>query len=274
MSNIDQSRLPIGVFDSGLGGLTALSALRRLMPNEDIVYFGDNARIPYGTKSPSVIKKFALQDTRFLLSKNVKAILVACGTVSSNCLADVQSLAGVPVVGVISGAARAAADIAKGKNRRVAVLGTSATVNSGAFEGVLRQNGVAEIINCACPMFVPLVESWHASADDSATNAIVSEYLAPVAQKSPDAAILGCTHYPLLADVISKYLPGTALVSSGAEAARELRDMLVSRRLTNENGGRTEFYTSGGAELFMQNAHRFLGAELCAEAEHTDIENY
>ena len=122
-----ENRKPIGVFDSGLGGLTALGALRRLMPDEDIIYFGDSARIPYGTKSPDVIQKFALQDTRFLMSLGVKAILIACGTVSSNCLEDVQSVAGVPVVGVIGETARQAAEIAKNGKNRVAVLGTSAT---------------------------------------------------------------------------------------------------------------------------------------------------
>ena len=192
-----ENRKPIGVFDSGWGGLTALGALRRLMPNEDVIYFGDSARIPYGTKSPTVIKKFALQDTRFLMSLGVKAILIACGTVSSNCLDDVEAVAGVPVVGVIDEAARQAADIAKNGKNRVAVLGTSATVNSGAFEKELRKNGVGEIINQACPMFVPLVENWHHSVEDTATNAIVSEYIDPVAKKSPDAVILGCNICPV-----------------------------------------------------------------------------
>lgn len=269
-----ENRKPIGVFDSGLGGLTALGALRRLMPNEDVIYFGDSARIPYGTKSPTVIKKFALQDTRFLMSLGVKAILIACGTVSSNCLDDVEGVAGVPVVGVIDEAARQAADIAKNGKNRVAVLGTSATVNSGAFEKELRKNGVGEIINQACPMFVPLVENWHHSVDDTATNAIVSEYIDPVAKKSPDAVILGCTHYPLLADVISKYLPDTKLISSGEAAALGIKKLLTEKGLLNDIGGKTEFYTSGGEKLFSQNASRFLGEDIAVSATHIDIENY
>lgn len=269
-----ENRKPIGVFDSGLGGLTALGALRRLMPNEDVIYFGDSARIPYGTKSPTVIKKFALQDTRFLMSLGVKAILIACGTVSSNCLDDVEAVAGVPVVGVIDEAARQAADIAKNGKNRVAVLGTSATVNSGAFEKELRKNGVGEIINQACPMFVPLVENWHHSVDDTATNAIVSEYIDPVAKKSPDAVILGCTHYPLLADVISKYLPDTKLISSGEAAALGIKKLLTEKGLLNDIGGKTEFYTSGGEKLFSQNASRFLGEDIAVSATHIDIENY
>ena len=269
-----ENRKPIGVFDSGLGGLTALGALRRLMPNEDVIYFGDSARIPYGTKSPTVIKKFALQDTRFLMSLGVKAILIACGTVSSNCLDDVEAVAGVPVVGVIDEAARQAADIAKNGKNRVAVLGTSATVNSGAYEKELRKNGVGEIINQACPMFVPLVENWHHSVEDTATNAIVSEYIDPVAKKSPDAVILGCTHYPLLADVISKYLPDTKLISSGEAAALGIKKLLTEKCLLNDVGGKTEFYTSGGEKLFSQNASRFLGEDIAASATHIDIENY
>ena len=269
-----ENRKPIGVFDSGLGGLTALGALRRLMPNEDVIYFGDSARIPYGTKSPTVIKKFALQDTRFLMSLGVKAILIACGTVSSNCLDDVEAVAGVPVVGVIDEAARQAADIAKNGKNRVAVLGTSATVNSGAFEKELRKNGVGEIINQACPMFVPLVENWHHSVEDTATNAIVSEYIDPVAKKSPDAVILGCTHYLLLADVISKYLPDTKLISSGEAAALGIKKLLTEKCLLNDVGGKTEFYTSGGEKLFSQNASRFLGEDIAVSATHIDIENY
>ena len=269
-----ENKKPIGVFDSGLGGLTALGALRRLMPNEDIIYFGDSARIPYGTKSPTVIQKFALQDTRFLTSLGVKAILIACGTVSSNCLDEVQEVAGVPVVGVIGETARQAAEIAKNGKNRVAVLGTSATVNSGAFEKELRKNGVDDIINQACPMFVPLVENWHPSVDDVATNAIVSEYITPIAKHSPDAVILGCTHYPLLAEVIAEYLPETKLISSGEAAALGIKTLLTERDLLNGFGGRTEFYTSGGEKLFSQNASRFLGEDIPVSAKHIDIENY
>lgn len=268
------NKLPIGVFDSGLGGLTALSELHRLMPNEDIIYFGDNARIPYGTKSPEIIRKFALQDTRFLLSRGVKAILVACGTVSSNCLAEVSEQAGIPVVGVIDAAAKKAAAIAKTGENRVAVLGTSATINSGAFEKALAENGVAEIINCPCPMFVPLVENWHPNVEDVATNVIVSEYLTPVDEKKPSAVILGCTHYPLLAEIIKKYIPEAQLISSGAEAASELKDTLEKLSLTNSDGGKIEFYTSGGADLFRSNASLFLQGEINRDVLHIDIETY
>ncbi len=268
------NNLPIGVFDSGLGGLTALNELHRLMPQEDIVYFGDSARIPYGTKSPSVIRKFALQDARFLLSKGVKAILVACGTVSSNCLSDIARETGVPVIGVIDAAAKAAAEIAKAKKGIVAVLGTSATIKSGAYSNALQEYGIGNIIPRACPMFVPLVENWHPSADDTATNAIISEYLADVKVCNPDAAILGCTHYPLLTDAIQKHLPDTALVNSGAEAAKALCDRLMELGMENAQGGKIEYYTSDDAELFRRNAEWFIKEGINGSVEHIDIEKY
>lgn len=270
----EKNSLPIGVFDSGLGGLTALAELHRLMPDEDIIYFGDSARIPYGTKSPSVIKKFALQDARFLVSKGVKAILVACGTVSSNCLDDISAETGLPVIGVIEAAAKAAADIAKNANGTVAVLGTSATIKSGAFERALKNSGISDIIPCACPMFVPLVENWHPDADDGVTNAVISEYLSPVARLKPDSAILGCTHYPLLADAIKNHLPETALISSGAEAAKALKAKIESLGIANKNGGLIEYYTSDDANLFASNARKFLKDGLDGKAKHIDIELY
>ncbi len=270
----DKAHLPIGVFDSGLGGLTALGELRRLMPNEDLIYFGDSARIPYGTKSPSVIKKFALQDARFLLSKDVKAILVACGTVSSNCISDVASETELPTVGVICAAAREASRIAREGNGRVAVLGTGATVRSGAFDRALADEGISEVYSVACPMFVPLVEYWSPDAEDVATNAVVEKYLADVAEFDPDAVILGCTHYPLLADVIAKYLPNAKLVNSGEMAAKELCDMITEAGENNIDGGSVSFYTSDDAELFRKGAEKFFGGGLDGEVAHVDIEKY
>ncbi len=266
------NNLPIGVFDSGLGGLTALDELHRLMPNEDIIYFGDSARIPYGTKSPSVIRKFALQDARFLVSKGVKAILVACGTVSSNCLDDIAQETGLPVVGVIDSAAKNASDIAKNGKKTVAVLGTSATIKSGAYERALKSNGIDDIISRACPMFVPLVENWHPDENDSATNAIISEYLSDISERKPDSAILGCTHYPLLADAIKKHLPETVLISSGASAANALKEKIEALGLSNGKGGKVEYYTSDDAVLFRTNAEKFLKNGLDGEVEHIDIE--
>ncbi|MBR0231342.1 MAG: glutamate racemase [Clostridia bacterium] len=270
---MDRRKLPVGIFDSGLGGLTALAELARLMPEEDIVYFGDNARIPYGTKSPGIIKKFALQDTRFLLSLGVKAILVACGTVSSNCLAEVGAESGLPVVGVINAAAKKAAKIA-GANGTVAVLGTAATVRSGAYERELKRLGCENVVSRACPMFVPLAESWHPTADDAAANAVAEEYLGGVAKAAPAAVILGCTHYPLLSGVIQKHLPGSELISSGSESAGEMRALLLERGLAGAGGGKIRFYTSDDPELFRENAARFLGRDIAGPVMKADIETY
>ncbi len=271
---MNKNKLPIGVFDSGLGGLTALKELHRLMPDEDIIYFGDSARIPYGTKSPNVIKKFALQDARFLVSKGVKAILIACGTVSSNSLEDVANETGLPVVGVIEGAAEAAWNVAKDGENRVAVLGTSATIKSGAYEQALKKLGTKDIISVACPMFVPLVENWHPNENDAVTNAVISEYLADIAPKKPDAAILGCTHYPLLAPAIKNHLPYTRLISSGAEAAKAIKEKIEALNLCNTDGGSVEYYTSDDPTLFRTNAEKFLGDSLDGEVEHIDIEKF
>ncbi len=268
------NNLPIGVFDSGLGGLTALRELHRLMPNEDIIYFGDSARIPYGTKSPSVIKKFALQDARFLVSKGVKAILIACGTVSSNCLEDVANETGLPVAGVIDAAAKTASDIAKNGKNLVAVLGTSATIKSEAYKKALNKFGTDNTINIPCPMFVPLVENWHPDENDIVTNQIISEYLSDVSKEEPDSAILGCTHYPLLASAIQKHLPNTKLVSSGAEASKALKEKLEDLGLTNQTGGKIEYFTSDDPILFKTNAEKFLKHPLDGVVEHIDIENF
>lgn len=267
------NRLPVGIFDSGLGGLTALAALKRMLPNEDIIYFGDNARIPYGTKSVGLITKYALQDTRFLLSRGVKAILVACGTVSSNCLSEVVAEAGVPVVGVIKAAARAAR-LAAGEEGLIAVLGTAATVKSKAFERELAAIGCENVVSRACPLFVPLAENRHCSADDVAANAVANEYLSDIAAKRPAAAILGCTHYPLLAPVIARQLPETKLIGSGAEAAADMCALLAEKGLLNPDGGGLEFYTSDDAGLFKENAGVFLGREITERVEKIDVEKF
>lgn len=273
---MDSNRLPIGVFDSGLGGLTAVSELEKLMPNENIIYFGDNARIPYGTKSPEVISRFALQDARFLVSKGVKAILVACGTVSSNCLPLLRSSFGIPVVGVVEATARRACLEAEKGNKKIAVLGTNATVKSGAYEKAIARLGDFCTVSRACPLFVPLVENGHTSPEDRAANAVAEEYLSDIREFAPDALVLGCTHYPLLAPVISRHVPGAEIVSSGKEAARELYELLEKNHLTtpDTDKGRTLFFTSDDESLFAGDAQRFLGRDVKDGVFFADIEKY
>lgn len=267
---------PIGIFDSGLGGLTAVSEIQKLMPHEDYIYFGDTARIPYGTRSTEVIKKYSLQDCRFLISKGVKAILVACGTVSSNALDLLQKSFSLPIIGVIEGAAKRTAEIVEAGNGIAAVLGTNATVNSGAFKKAIEKiNPHITVISKSCPMFVPLVENGHTSKNDIAANAIANEYLSEIAEQKPAAVILGCTHYPLLSDILGSILTRSVLISSGSEAAALLKEKLSDTELLNENGsGKTLFYTSDDTALFARNAKRFLGKDISCNIYKTDIENY
>lgn len=264
----------IGIFDSGLGGLTAVAELRKALPEADFVYFGDTARIPYGTRSVETIRSYALQDCRFLTSMGVTSILAACGTVSTNALDTLRASFNVPIVGVVEGAAKKAASIAENGKGRVLVLGTPATVKSGAFEKALNKNGCTDVISVACPMFVPLAENGYTSVNHIPALEIAREYLAPVADTCPDAVILGCTHYPLLAEVISYFLPHSVLVSSGAEAVSELKDMLIlSSRQDIQGGGKGKYYVSDGVESFSESAHRFLHAPV-SDVTVIDINNY
>lgn len=264
----------IGIFDSGLGGLTAVEELRKVLPRADYVYFGDTARIPYGTRSVDTIRSYALQDCRFLVSQGVTSILAACGTVSTNALDILRATFDLPIVGVVEGAAKKAAQIAKNGRGRVLVLGTPATIKSGAFEKALNKNGCNDVVSVACPMFVSLAENGYTSVNHIPALEIAREYLSPVADMRPDAVILGCTHYPLLSEVISYFLPDSVLVSSGAEAVSELKDMLiVSSRQEIQGGGKGKYYVSDGVESFSESAHRFLHAPV-SDVTVIDINNY
>ena len=264
----------IGIFDSGLGGLTGYRALRELLPAQDLVYFGDNARVPYGTKSREVICRYALQDTRFLLSRDVRAVLVACGTVSSNALELLQERFDVPFVGVVSPAAEAAVRIASAKNGKILVLGTAATVQSGAYEkAICALDGSVKVESVACPMFVPLAENGHTQKGDIAATAIAQKYLDPYMDFGADAVNLGCTHFPLLADVISSVLPAPVLVSAGAESARAMAE-LVSAHGFGGGDGTDSFFTSDDPVSFADNACRFLGSPLRVPVGKVDIETY
>ena len=265
----------IGVFDSGVGGLTAVNAFDKIKPECDIIYFGDTARVPYGTKSKAVIEKYAFEDCRFLLSKGVKAILAACGTVSSNCLPELKSALGVPVTGVVEPAAEKAYSIAVSGNRTVAVLGTAATVRSGAFEREVRKYGAdIKIVSVACPLFVSLVENGRVSPDDPIANIAVSEYLETVIPLSPAAVILGCTHYPLLSGVIAKYLPTSVLINTSEEAVNALCGMTGGDSDICGSSRKREFYVSDDPEGFAQNGKAFLGQDISDRIDQIDIEDF
>ncbi len=270
---MDISERPLGVFDSGLGGLTALKKLKALCPNENIIYFGDTGRVPYGTKSTEIIRKYAMQDARFLKSFDCKAILVACGTVSANAMEQLKAECGDSVVGVIEPTVKKASMLTK-EGGTVLILGTEATVESGAYEKLLKELRPDIKVECkACPMFVPLVENGYTDAENPAVKVIVSDYLAPFAGKV-DTVILGCTHYPLLCDAIEKALVGAVTVDSGSAAAEMMRDYLETKGLASKkSGGKTSLFVSDGVRNFEKLAGAFLGEPVC-EAEKTDIEKY
>ncbi len=253
---------PIGVFDSGIGGLTVVHALTQRLPHENIVYFGDTARVPYGPKSPRVIREYAAEDTDFLLSKNVKMIVIACNTVSGVALDVVMKRANVPVVGVILPGAAAA--VAVSKRKRIGVIGTIATIGSQAYSNALRQlDPDVKVFSQACPLFVPLAEEgW---THHKATEMIAKEYLFPLKIEKIDCLILGCTHYPLLKDVIKKVVDGNVhLIDSGEAAAAEVERILEERKLRNPSSLKPhlQFFVSDVPAKFTEVGERFLGQKL------------
>jgi glutamate racemase len=253
---------PIGVFDSGIGGLTVVQALLRRLPQENIVYFGDTARVPYGPKSAQVVREYAEEDTEFLLSKNVKMIVVACNTVSAVALDVVQKRAKIPVVGVIVPGAKSAA--AASKKKRIGVIGTIGTISSNAYANAIRQiDETVSVFSRPCPLFVPLVEEgW---VNHKATEMIAKEYLFPFTQEKIDTLVLGCTHYPLLKNVISNALKGgVMLIDSGEAAALEVESALNEYRLKNENKEKPnlQFFVSDIPAKFTEIGERFLGEKM------------
>src|ERR1043166_7690656 len=187
--------LPIGIFDSGIGGLTVVRQVHRVLPREDLVYLGDTARVPYGTKSPATVVRFACEDTQFLVQKNGKAVVVACNTVSAWALPTLERKFSVPIFGVIIPGAEAA--LKRSRNRRIGVIGTSTTIRSQAYSrAILARDDSANVFACACPLLVPLVEEgW---INNKITQAVLRAYLSPMLRRRVDTLVLGCTHYPLL----------------------------------------------------------------------------
>ena len=267
---------PIGVFDSGLGGLTAVRSLWRVLPDEDLIYFGDTARVPYGGRSRETILRFARQDVRFLRSFDLKAILIACGTISTTSLGELQAENDLPIVGVVEAACRRALSVTR--TGRIGMIATRASVRSGAYEAELRRLDPEVQVFCrACPLFVPLVEDGRSRPGDPVPEIVARDYLSPLLDEGIDALILGCTHYPLLWEVISGVCgPGVELVSAGEESAYELERMLTARDLRREGGrrGETRFFVSDRAEGFEETASVFLREDLRHTAETVDIERY
>ena len=250
---------PIGIFDSGLGGLTVAAAVRKRLPHEKIVYLGDTARVPYGNRSPETIRTFAEQDAAFLISKNVKAIVAACNTVSATALTSLQEhFPELHISGVIEPGADAAAGA-----RRIAVLGTRATINSGAYVKALRERygENLEIITKSCPLFIPLVEEG--VLNGPIAQEVIRHYLEKIPE--PDTILLGCTHYPLLTEAINEYYNGKVrIVDSADAAANDLKKYLTDNNLlaSEDNHGSLQLYASDIASGVREQATRFLGPDV------------
>ena len=266
---------PIGVFDSGLGGLTAVRALRRLLPSEDLIYFGDTARVPYGGRSRETILKYARQDVAFLRSFDLKAILIACGTVTTTSLEALQAENDLPILGVVEPSCREA--LSATRNSRIGMAATLASVRSGAYERTLQAlRPQVSVTSRPCPLFVPLVENGRFRPGDVVIETVAREYMEPLQAAGVDTLILGCTHYPLLRDVLGGILgPDVTLIDSGAASAKALRRMLEERGLlASRQQGTARFYVSDRPEDFERIASVFLGETMHHSAERIDIEQY
>ena len=266
---------PIGVFDSGLGGLTAVKELLKVLPYENIIYFGDTGRVPYGDKSRKTILKYALQDIEFLKSLDVKMILAACGTVSS-ILEESNVNIEIPFTGVIAPTATAAASATR--NNKIGIIGTTATIKSGSYKReLLKINPNLQIFEQDCPLFVPLVENGFIEKDNKATLIIAEKYLAGLRNKKIDTLILGCTHYPIISEIISKVIgPEVKLIDSGREAAIFAANALsFSENLTErKNSGSCVFFVSDTVNSFSKNAGLFLPQNVSQKVKMVDIEKY
>ena len=255
---------PIGVFDSGLGGLTVVKELIRLLPREHIVYYGDTARVPYGTKSREAIIRFSHENMRVLLKRNVKMVVVACNTSSSYALGILRKHFHLPIVGVIDPGARKAAEVTR--NKKIGVIATPATVNSRSYaRAIARRDRAIKISSQACPLFVPLVEEgW---LRKPVTTAVAREYLGPLRRSGIDTLVLGCTHYPLLKSVLKDVMGAkVALVDSAHEVAAEVKRVLHERRLLRTSGGRARraFLISDRPQQFEKTAREVLGYNIKA----------
>jgi len=274
--NKDLSQAPIGVFDSGVGGLTVAREIMRQMPKEKIIYFGDTARLPYGNKSKDTVTRFSRQIARFLLSHEVKTIVVACNTASAYAVEELEAELDIPVIGVVKPGARMAVDITK--NGKIGVIATAGTIGSGLYTKYiksLREDAV--IYGKACPLFVPLIEEglW----EDPVTVEIANRYLAELIDLDIDTLILGCTHYPLIRSVVGRIMgEGVTLVNPAYETAVALKKLLAEKGLLNEvtpplGSNPYQFYVSDGAEKFKQFANSIIKYGILS-AKTINIEEY
>lgn len=249
---------PIGIFDSGVGGLTVLREVEKVLPKEEIVYFGDTARVPYGAKSKETVTKFSVENVEFLMKHNVKLVLVACNTASSLSIDFLKRCFRVPIIGVIEPGARNAVNVTR--TSRIGVIGTNATIVSGAYEKAIKKiSSKAVVYSQKCPLFVPLAEEgW---IDSKVTLDVASIYLKQLKKKNIDTLILGCTHYPLLKKIIQRFMGSSVhLVDSAEEVAKEARGLLDASGMLNASSGKKKhkFFVSDQPENFIRLGEQFL----------------
>ncbi|MCK4385293.1 MAG: glutamate racemase [candidate division Zixibacteria bacterium] len=281
---------PIGIFDSGVGGLTVAKRIFQLLPNEDVIYFGDTARYPYGPRSKEIIKKFSAQNINFLLSQKVKFIVVACNTASALALNDLEEHQKIPMIGVIKPGA--SASVKATKNGRIGVIGTLGTISSGAYQKAIHKiDPQKKVYSVACPLFVALAEEGYINKE--ATYLIAQGYLEPLIKSKVDTLVLGCTHYPLLKKVISKIMgKEVKLIDSAEKTAMEVKKVLAEKgllkkaNLKTQKSGKTpfrKFFVSDIPDRFVEVGERFLsegspafggGKDKITEVKRIDIEKY
>ena len=265
---------PIGVFDSGLGGLTAVKKLAELLPGEDIIYLGDTGRIPYGTRSRETIVKYAFQDAAFLAGHNIKAMVIACNTVCSVAFTALKNEYKMPIYEVVNAPAKTAAELTK--TGKVGVIGTAATIRSNAYETALKElNPELTVCSVSCPLFVPLVEEGWINDTDEAALKVANRYLEKLGKTGIDTLILGCTHYPLLRGVISKIMgANVTLIDSGAETAKVAAKDLKTREILTgkETGGIIKYFVTDSTEGFTNLASRYLESDVEGKVEQVTLE--
>ncbi len=271
----------IGIFDSGVGGLTVVKHLSEILPKEDIIYFGDTARVPYGSRSDKIIFKYALQDINFLKSKDVKVIIAACGTVSSIflknnlCSAYFKDLfcSGVFYSGIIEKACEKAVQTTRNKN--IGIIGTTATIKSKSYETYIKQkNSDIKTVAISCPLFVPIIEQEIYLSNLTITKNIIDMYLRPLKNSGIDTLILGCTHYPIIYNLISDYFENKInLIDPGFETAIFIKSYLYNNNLLNISGGKKEFFISDKSNDFENTANRLLNANVSENIKIIDLEH-
>ena len=259
---------PIGVFDSGIGGLTVAREIVKQLPKESIIYLGDTARVPYGTRGKEVIIQFAKELASFLLKRHVKCLVVACNTISAVALDEIEKISSVPVIGVVRPAARNAVGMTK--NKRIGVIGTQGTIRSKAYEQEIKKiDPSIEVFSVGCPLFVPLAEEG--LDQHEATKLVAEDYLEEIVKSGIDTLILGCTHYPLLLETIAETVgKGVTLVDSAGPTAEELNRMLAEKNLLSDSQNPTlEFWVTDAPEQVFRIASRFFGTDLNSKIKKT-----